>query len=255
MKYLFDDEGVAVLEQLSTARTLYAFDFDGTLCPIVPSPDQAVLPETISVCLQALSKLAPVTIISGRSLSDLRSRISIGGIQLLGNHGAEGLLSEEAVGIATRICAEWIRALRVSDVACQIGEDFILEDKGISISLHYRHAANRKQTLALLEEKITMLQPKPRVVPGKLVLNLVPDGSPHKGAALLTLLTKGRYDRALFVGDDITDEDIFRLRDERVTGVRITPLDESNATYFLKDQLEIERLLSWLILAKGGNPT
>ncbi|MBY0471540.1 trehalose-phosphatase [bacterium] len=247
MKYLFDSEGVAVLKQLRSARTLYAFDFDGTLCPIVPSHEQACLSDTVLNQLRELSLISSVAVISGRSLSDLRARINCNAIRLFGNHGAEGLLSSDAVEVATQICTNWIRSLRKCDVSCQLGEDFILEDKGISVSLHYRHSANRKQTHMLLEEKIAKLQPPPRLVPGKLVLNLVPEESPNKATALQSLLFQGELDNALFVGDDVTDEDIFSMNDERVIGVRVSRLRKSKARFFIRSQDEVRRILDTVL--------
>ena len=247
MKYLFESEGMAVLERLKVSRTLYAFDFDGTLCPIVPSPDLAIMPDFVLESLREFSQIAPVAIISGRSLTDLRTRINCEGIRLFGNHGAEGLLSEEAVANAFRICSSWVRHLQECDDACQVGDDFFLEDKGISISLHYRHSTNRKRTVTLLDEKIAALQPKPRVVSGNLVLNLVPEGSPHKGSALRALLIREQCDRALFVGDDVTDEDVFSMNDPRVIGVRVSPLKESKARFFINSQDEVGRILDLLL--------
>ena len=92
-----------------------------------------------------------------------------------------------------------------------------------------------------------------RVVPGKMVVNLVPAELPHKGDALERLMRTERLASALYVGDDRTDEDAFRLgAASGVIGVRVGRARDSAAPWFLRDQGEIDDLLALLAFARTG---
>jgi trehalose 6-phosphate phosphatase len=87
-----------------------------------------------------------------------------------------------------------------------------------------------------------------RIIPGKLVVNLVPAGAPNKGDVLLASRARAGADSALYVGDDVSDEDVFSLdRPGRLLSVRVGRSPRSAAAYYLRNQAEIEQLLSTLI--------
>jgi trehalose 6-phosphate phosphatase len=81
------------------------------------------------------------------------------------------------------------------------------------------------------------------LIHGKCVLNLLPPGAPHKGDALRALLVESGRTRALYVGDDVTDEDVFRLRLPGVLSVRVAPIGERMTDLYLNDQVEVAILL------------
>jgi trehalose 6-phosphate phosphatase len=181
MKYIFTPTGQVVLESLSFTKTLYAFDFDGTLAPIVKEPDAAKLPTLTAKLLNELSAIAPVAIVSGRSLNDLENRLENMPCHLIGNHGLEGLASHsESINHAKNLCITWRDQLERNWRDLRPDTGVFLEDKGFSIALHYRQSRNKKTAKAKLFEKIGDLAPSPRVILGKSVINLVPPGAPHK---------------------------------------------------------------------------
>jgi trehalose 6-phosphate phosphatase len=93
-------------------------------------------------------------------------------------------------------------------------------------------------------------------VPGKLVVNLVPAGAPNKGTALVELRKAEQADTALYVGDDVTDEDVFELEQPgRLVGVRVGASRSSAAAYFLRHQREVDRLLGRLVTLREGRST
>jgi trehalose 6-phosphate phosphatase len=243
------------LGELRSRKTLYAFDFDGTLCPIGPDRCRSVLPTGTASLLRELAKQAPVAVISGRSLSDLSARIDCGLVELVGNHGAERMKQATGASLAraARLCAQWERALiggerRLSDIP---GVE--LEQKKLSISLHFRKCDDRAEALLRLLSLVGELPDPPRLVHGDCVVNLVPEGSPHKGDALLALMSESGCDRALFVGDDVTDEDVFRLArlDPRILGVRVQPSGASAAEFYVRTQAEVDRLIVGLIPSRA----
>ncbi len=95
----------------------------------------------------------------------------------------------------------------------------------------------------MILQAIGKLTPKPRRIGGKFIENLIPEDAPDKGAALKILMEKSGCQKSFFVGDDETDEDVFRLNDENVFTVRIGLNTLSSAQFYLRNQNEIVRLI------------
>src|SRR5207253_731178 len=89
MKHLFDPEGRRALQAALQARPLLAFDFDGTLAPIVERADDARVAAEDAQRLDALSRLRPVAVVTGRSVADVTRRLGFSPQFVVGNHGAE----------------------------------------------------------------------------------------------------------------------------------------------------------------------
>jgi trehalose 6-phosphate phosphatase len=123
-----------------------------------------------------------------------------------------------------------------------------IEDKRYSFAVHYRKSLQKQRARAAIEAAVHELGEPMRIIGGKLVVNVVPAGAPHKGDALSLLRKKSRAQAAIFVGDDITDEDVFELkRPGKLLGIRIGRTRRSAAEFYLRDQPEIDRLLAALI--------
>lgn len=245
MRYLLTPSGKKILESLSFTQTLYAFDFDGTLAPIVATPNQAKPLATTCSLIKAIATKLPVAIISGRSVADLRKRLGISIPHLIGNHGIEGLsLKNKPNHRAQIVCQEWRDELAKSR---SLRPPVFVEDKVFTLAIHYRNAPNKKDLRRTLFEEIEHLDPPPRVILGKCVMNLIPPGAPHKGIALLQLMMQLQVKCAFYVGDDDTDEDVFSLPDARVVTVRVGNRKSSQAQFFLKRQSEINQLLKQIL--------
>lgn len=243
---LFTTSSLALLESLSFTKTLYAFDFDGTLAKLVTNPADAYMSPTTEKLLQRLSELAPVAIISGRSLSDLKQRIKVEPQFLVGSHGLEGVRNDtDALAEAQKICANWLTSLQ----SLTLNDGISIEDKKYSLSVHFRQSANKAAAKALIMSAADALTPPPRIIPGKAVVNLVTAKSPNKGAAILDLISQTGSKHVFYIGDDDTDEDIFELpyRDGQLMSVRVGPKKVSVAKYYIERQSEINRLLTYLI--------
>lgn len=243
---LFGKTGSAVLEAFTFTHTLYAFDFDGTLARIVRAPENARMGAKTEALLRRLAELAPVAIVSGRSVADLRKRIPFEPAYLVGNHGLEGLgTKKDSLARAASICAGWKRELEATPWAAGVE----IEDKEYSLALHYRRARARAKGRRQLEEAVAALSPEPRVIKGKFVFNLLPPGAPHKGAAILDLLRVSGMRHVFYVGDDDTDEDVFGLAEQlgQAITVRVGRKRDSHAGYYIERQAQIDRLLRLLI--------
>lgn len=247
--YLLSSNGLKFLESLCFTKTLFAFDFDGTLSKIVKDPDKAKINESTLDLIKRLEQLTPVAVISGRGLKDLRTKINITKGYLVGNHGLEGISSgSQKREIFQKSCQAWKVILENQmEEEDALFEGIEVEDKLFSIAIHYRKSRQKRLARSRILELLTKMQPQPRIILGKCVVNLVPVGGPHKGVALLELMLKSDTKSAFYIGDDDTDEDIFALSDSRIFSVRVGKKKASHAKFYLHRQTEINLLLKTLI--------
>jgi len=240
--YAFSPEGVACLAAVLTTRPLLAFDIDGTLAPIVERPGDARLPDDLQSCLAELAQRTEVAIITGRGVDDARRMLRFEPRYLVGNHGLEGLpgWSERAQAFA-RIARDWRDAIDACAALRDTG--VTLEDKRYSLSLHYRRAANPYAAHEAIRQCVGSLEPPPRVIEGKAVVNLLPPDAPDKGDALRALIGETHRSNVLYVGDDDTDETVFGLHLPSVLTLRVEPAADSEAALFLRDQREVYTLM------------
>jgi trehalose 6-phosphate phosphatase len=234
-----------LLEQFAWSQVLIAFDFDGTLAPIVADPDAAVMPPTTRRLFSAVANLYPCAVISGRSRADLAARLrGVAVRELVGNHGLEATRGGRSLhaGFASLVTG-WVPRL---ERALRAFPGVVVEDKRLSVAIHYRASRRKKQALAAIGGAITQLGPL-RAFGGKQVVNLVPLQAPHKGLALEAARRRARCDTALYVGDDDTDEDVFALQAPgRLLSIRVGKRAGSQAGYYLRDRAEVDRLLGFL---------
>ena len=244
MNHLFSKSSLMILESLSFTKTLYAFDFDGTLSKIVRVPSEATMNQTTTALLKQLSELASVAIISGRSIEDLRERVPFQPQYLIGNHGLEGLgNNHDELERAHEDCKKWRKKLD----EIEFGSGVEIEDKTYSLAIHYRRSRNKREVRVQIKDAVAHLTPAPRIIAGKAVINLLPVGAPHKGVAVLELMKRHGMKNALYIGDDDTDEDVFSLPDNRIMTVRVGEKRASHARYFIRQQSETNRLLKLLV--------
>jgi trehalose 6-phosphate phosphatase len=240
---LLSFNGLQALRSFITCDTLFAFDLDGTLAPIVANPAAVEIPETIRTEMEKLTRLAVTAIITGRSRADALSRLGFEPRYLVGNHGVEGLPGQQYdLMELQRLVHGWEEQL-TSLLPPFIRSVTQCEHKGSSLSLHYRHAPDPHVVYAALCDATDQLIPAPRQVGGKSVINLIPQGIPHKGDALLQLMEHSGCHKAFFLGDDETDEDVFRLNNSRIFSACVGAERLTAARYYLEKQQDTERLL------------
>ena len=240
---------------LGGGRPLLAFDLDGTLAPIAARPDDAVVPDDVQHLLAVLSVRTPVAIITGRAVRDARRMLWFAPRYVVGNHGAEGVPGDEsaAAGYAA-LCRRWCAEVEASDIRERV-PGTLIEDKQYSLALHYRLARDADAARATLLEVAARLSPPPRIVPGKRVLNLVPAAARHKGEALRALIGHAGADSAIYVGDDVTDEDVFALRLPGVRTLRVEPDGDTAADWMLRRQADVAVLLRELTRMLADAPS
>jgi len=250
MRHLFSAEGEAALVATMARRPLLAFDFDGTLAPIVARPDDARVPVAVEHRLERLNRALPLAIVSGRRVDDVRTRLSFTPTYIVGNHGAEdpwlpetGLISL-LDGMRDRLAAE-AESLREAGIT--------VEDKQQSIALHYRLSRRPARALEWVTRLAETLPAGLRAFGGKLVMNIVVDGAPDKAAAVVRLVERSGAGGAIFLGDDVNDEPVFaRAVPEWLTVKVGRDRAVSLAMYYLDDLDEVASLLERILTLVVG---
>jgi trehalose-phosphatase len=270
-----DDRAAARLAGRPLAVLL---DVDGTLAPIVSRPQEAAVPEETRRIVAALAALPDVRValVSGRAAADARRMVGVANVWVIGNHGFE-VFSPDGGELPQPELEPWRSAVaraarRVAPLVAPV-PGVLLEDKGWTLSVHYR-LADPKVVPRLVESVERVAEPLGlRVVRGKMVVEVRPDVRVDKGTAVLRLVTElGAVARresvaagddhdiassdgsgsAVYVGDDRTDEDAFRAlrsRSARVVTVRVTHGDEmaTAAEFSVEDPAAVRSFLQWLL--------
>jgi trehalose 6-phosphate phosphatase len=247
-EYAFSASGLAALRRLGGRRILAAFDFDGTLAPIALRPENVITPPGTRAALDRLRGCCTTAVISGRSREDVLSRLGVAVDYAVGNHGIDGLPGAERESAeCVAVSQGWLAQLRGGEMLRELDPGLLLEDKGVSLSVHYRQARDPGRAAGELPTLFAGLQPPPRIVTGKKVFNLLPPAAVDKGTAMLRLLELAGAEAGLYVGDDVTDEDVFRLHQPDLLTVRVGRDDASRARLYLRAPSEIPRLIDVLI--------
>ena len=223
--------GEDLLADAMASRPVVALDFDGTLAPLVPRPDDAAMDPRAADVLARLAAWVPVAIVSGRGLDDLAGRIPMKGLILVGDHGNDwrGQPGMEAVGEQRagqeQVCREW--AARLTGPLAALGPGLAFEAKALSLSVHYRLVDDPPGMRERLLELFDSLEPKPSIIEGKFVVNLMAPGLATKYEAVEQLVALRAAGTAIFVGDDVTDERAFERAPSHWLTVRVWDDDTS----------------------------
>jgi trehalose 6-phosphate phosphatase len=224
------------------APVLLAFDFDGVLAPLVKKPTGSRMRRRTRALLVRLCRLYPVAVVSGRAWKDTR-RLSEGVVpHVVGNHGFE-LLRPLPVPLATLTAVRGWRRRLEADLAGVPGLHF--EDKRSTLAIHYGLSSAWRRAERAVYEAANRLEGT-RLVPGKKVLNVLPHDFPNKGDAIRSLLARLGLGAALYAGDDVTDEDAFRLGSPLLLGVHVGA-GPSLAPWRVRSQVEVDLLLARLV--------
>jgi trehalose 6-phosphate phosphatase len=192
-----------------------AFDFDGTLSPIAPTPEEAHLYSGVTELLQRAQRYAHVAILTGREIEDGARKINLDGLTYIGEHGlawSDGLPWLHPVHIAPDALEYISSGMYLLDlVEARQAElpGIIVQRKRVGGSIHYRLAPDKEQTrrklLDLLAEPARRVNMQ--VSEGKLIVEIRPPLSIHKGMALRVFAQRNDLRALIFAGDDLTDLD------------------------------------------------
>lgn len=230
-----------LLAELAAGRLLVGLDYDGVLAPLVTAPDGRAMRPATARLLREVARRYPVAVVSGRAFRDLSRLVPGPGVVRVGNHGFE---LGRAVPVPRRVLAlvaEW-----EVEVAARLEgiPGWHVEHKRSTLSIHYGMGKDWRTVERAVRAAGRALKGA-RLLPGKKVLNVIPSSFPTKGDAVRRLLARYRMDVALFLGDDMTDEDVFRLGEPRVVGVRVGP-GPTAAPWRLGSQGDVDEVLERL---------
>jgi trehalose-phosphatase len=228
-------------------------DYDGTLTPIVSQPEDAWLSDSMRQTLRELAARAPVVaILSGRDLDDVRRRVNIDSIVYAGSHGFD---IAGPRGLRRQMAPEFLSNLESAERELHAALDGIsgarVERKRFSVAAHYRNVnENDVPRVGQAVDEVATRHRKLRRIKGKKVYELLPDVAWDKGKAVLWLLeTLGLESRSggirpIYIGDDRTDEDAFRVLEQPGIGILVSDQSQDTAaTYSLRNPAEVERFL------------
>ena len=232
---------------------LLFLDFDGTLAPIVLQPALAELPDSTRDVLNELVALPKITtsIVSGRSLHDVKSRVAVPGLIYSGNHGLEiegrGLSFEHPAAAALLSDVRDITGRLAAEARSLDGVE--IEFKGLTTSVHYRRASPRARVglEGLLRGLIPKDDPRIEIKEGMMVHEIRPRVPWDKGHALVWIRDQLARQLALpiVLGDDVSDESAFNALDDAIT-ICVGPRQPTAARYRLDGPTEVRVFLAWL---------
>jgi len=217
-------------------RAVLAFDFDGTLAPIVPDPDRArAHPDAVPALAAVAPKVASVAVVTGRPAGVAVRQGGFAGtpglehLVVLGHYGAERW--DARTGTVTAPAPHpGVAAVRAElpGFLDEIGawRGTWIEEKGRALAVHTRRAEDPQAAFEALREPLAELAARHGLIvePGRLVLELRPPGM-DKGAALLEYVREIGAEAVLYAGDDLGDLAAFaavdKLRSDGVPGLLV----------------------------------
>jgi len=233
---------------------LLCLDYDGTLTKIVGDPADAVLDRDTRAAVAELAGREDVTVavVSGRTRSDLLARVDVPGLIYAGNHGLEisgpGFVFIEPTAAA---CREELHAL-ASELTARLNgiPGVIVEDKGLTISVHDRKVSleQQEEVRRLVHTTLANSRHPFQLTHGDRVYDIRPRVHWDKGVAVAWIRKQvGRADAlAIYLGDDATDEDAFASLREEIT-IKVGQNGETVAHYRLGSLGDVRKFLQWII--------
>jgi trehalose 6-phosphate phosphatase len=230
------------LANFAASNVLLAFDYDGTLAPIVSRPERARIPRRTRKLLADVAQRYPCVVISGRRLKDITARLNrIPVWYVFGDFGYEPLPHHQKVPERVRDWAERLTEKLPGH------RGVVIEEKEYSLTIHYRRARDKRRAVEAINEAVAALGDA-RALASPQAVSVMPHGGPHKGIALQQARRLFACDTAIYVGDDETDEDAF-VSDTpgRLLSIRVGSHKSSRARFSLRRQSEIDTLLTTLL--------
>ncbi|KQK18917.1 probable trehalose-phosphate phosphatase 8 [Brachypodium distachyon] len=240
-------------------------DYDGTLAPIVADPDMAFMSNEMREAVRDVTKHFPAAIVTGRSVDKVHSFVGLSELYYAGSHGMDikGPTSKDTTAAAVLLLQP---AREFLPVIAEAYEALVEKTKGtpgarvennkFCLSVHFRCVdENRWSPLAEQVKAVLRDYPDLKLTEGRKVLEIRPSIMWDKGKAveflLQTLGFDGRSDvLPVYLGDDRTDEDAFKVLGKRDHGVGILVSKcprETNASYSLQDPTEVLEFLLRLV--------
>jgi len=252
----YERTGKSVLH--TDKKMVFFLDYDGTLTPIVDSPELAVITDDMKQTVEQLAKIHTVAIVSGRMREDVQNLVGIKGLFYAGSHGFD-IKGPGGFSMIHPVAEKTIPL--VSEIIEQLKDKFLhiegalVEEKKFSVAAHYRKVKNQKD-LKFIEESVNSIVQKHdelRLLKGKKVFEILPNIDWDKGKAIRWIMNALEIPwdttSAFYIGDDTTDEYAFRTIITRGTAIMVTdePLNPSTADFQLNSPKEVKKFFEQVI--------
>lgn len=262
------------ITKVSKGKKIVMFlDYDGTLSPIVDNPDAAYMSDVMRATVRNLASYFPTAIVTGRCIDKVYSFVQLAELYYAGSHGMD-IKGPESKKIGENIvfqpAKEFLPMIeevyKILVVKTRSTPGVIVENNKFCVSVHFRCVDDKEwEKLAKRVGSVLEEYPKLRLTHGRKVLEIRPAIAWDKGKALNFLLHSLGYANSntvcpVYIGDDKTDEDAFKVLKESGKGFGIVvsklPRD-THATYSLQEPAEVmlflNRLVEWKRLTHKGS--
>ncbi|CAN6202041.1 unnamed protein product [Urochloa humidicola] len=243
-------------------RVVMFMDYDGTLSPIVADPDMAFMTAEMRAAVRDVAKHFPTAIVTGRCVDKVCNFVGLSELYYAGSHGMDikGPSSKDDQTVLLQPAREFLpvinKAFRALEEKTRATPGARVEHNKFCLSVHFR-CVDEKSWSPLAEQVKAVLRdfPELKLTEGRKVLEIRPSIMWDKGKAVEFLLKSlgfdGRSDvLPVYIGDDRTDEDAFKMLKRRGQGLGILVSKcpkETEASYSLQDPTEVMEFLLRLV--------
>jgi len=260
MPDFLNDRSLQIQKKIMKSDRIFLFlDYDGTLVSFKQKPTDVTTPQHVKNIIRQLIKNQKVTVIivTGRPLQEIRKLLHIRGLSFIALHGLSIKTPNESE-------YSWDQATQARLLVKAIKNDMqeklkdekraFLEDKELTLVLHYRLLPSNKARLLREAFKTTVRTlDKNRILEimnGAKVIEARPKGW-NKGKAVELFLAghdKGKIILPIYIGDDYTDEDAFRVLKKRGITIHVvnTSKRKTAARYWVNNPDEVFSFLQFL---------
>ncbi|HOR42645.1 MAG TPA: trehalose-phosphatase [Atribacterota bacterium] len=232
-------------------KLTFFLDYDGTLTPIVASPELAILAPDMKRIVENLAEIHTVAIVSGRLREDVQNLVGIKGIFYAGSHGfdIEGPGGFKMIHKAAEKTIPLISAI-IGQLKERLGHinGILIEEKKFSVAVHYRKVLNITdlQFIEKVVREMVQEHNELRILLGKKVFEILPNIDWDKGKAVKWIMNAlnipWQPTTVFYLGDDTTDEYAFRTVITRGTALIVSDDPEiiSTADFQLQSTVEVK---------------
>ncbi|KAJ4715693.1 Trehalose 6-phosphate phosphatase [Melia azedarach] len=248
-------------------------DYDGTLSPIVDDPERAFMSNKMRKTVKKLASYFPTAIVTGRCRDKVYEFVKLAELYYAGSHGMDIQgptkdKEDDEEAILYQPARDFIPVInevyRLLVQKTKLTPGAFVEHNKFCLSVHYRRVAEKQWSeVAELVNSVVQQYEGLKCTQGRMVFEIRPDIEWDKGRALEFLLESLGFSNCsdvlpVYIGDDRTDEDAFKILQKREQGFGILVSNrprETHASYLLKEPKEVmfflQKLVQWKQLTTG----
>lgn len=260
-----------LLDLLAQRPRALCTDIDGTISEVAPTVDQAtLLPGMVPLLAAAVERFDVVATISGRGVEDQRRMIGIDGVKHVGHHGYEWeeWSTEDKQSVVRLLPGTHLYLAEVAAALDEIEEELAtkipglwMERKGITGGVHWRLASDTTMAEALARPVVRRVAKVHglRYRGGKLAFELLPPIVTDKGQGLRRLIERHHLASVIYLGDDVSDTDAFRMlkslrKQSKCYGLAIGVVHADSPSVLIKEAdmllagpTQVQSFFRWLV--------